>query len=458
MSKIGIMLGGGGAKGAYQVGVIKALDSYGLLDKIEVSSGTSVGAVNTCMLMATRKYKPIADMWTKIDNEIVYSSARDDLKGIYDLDNIKNVLLKYLKVEKIFSSPIKGYATASKIVKGPSTFLNQLNPKHMVKEVFLLNDFHDPFTATIASASIPIAFGTTELDGEFYVDGGLLDNYPLDPLLDEGCDIIFGIPLDERFDIKKYKEHNILYINFLLPNTFAKLFVVDLIDSVKFDKNYKKRVERLGYFTAMHMLNKLSNLNIFHQDNFSEAQNFLVKPEGFTYIDVTSEDESIIRELSSKEEKYNIDVTIKKFNLLKPSEIYEILNVRNNVFVVDQQIYYVDTDFLDPESTFIFYKDKTTDKIVGTLRLIPKTKVFEDAYCFGRFCVLKEYQNKGIGSLILEAALEYFIKEYPEEKLRIHAQSYLLDFYLKYGFVKEGDVFEIEGIPHIEMVYKEYNG
>lgn len=70
--KVGLMLGGGGVFGAYQVGVIRALIEEDLLSQIKVMSGSSIGAINILMLMAELSIDEIEELWTNLDNEMIF--------------------------------------------------------------------------------------------------------------------------------------------------------------------------------------------------------------------------------------------------------------------------------------------------------------------------------------------------------------------------------------------------
>ncbi|MFH0767398.1 MAG: patatin-like phospholipase family protein, partial [Bacillota bacterium] len=214
-NKIGLALGGGGARGSYQIGILKALDEANILDDIHHISGSSIGAINTLMVMAKISYERMVEIWQQIDNSDIYGTGPDRLKmdrlGLFSLKDIFSVLSREISLSEIRNSKIQGYATAAKIKK--DSLINQVLIHRMEKEVFHLNDFKDPHKAVLASASIPVLFGSTSIDDDHYVDGGAVDNCPIQPLLDQGCDIIIAVPIDGWFRPKKYHNQNILLIN-----------------------------------------------------------------------------------------------------------------------------------------------------------------------------------------------------------------------------------------------------
>jgi NTE family protein len=286
--KVGLALGGGGARGSYQIGVLEAFRQEGLLKDIKHVSGTSIGAINTMMVMANFSYERMLETWEKIENRDIYGKKFDkfkfDKQGLFSLQDVFEKLSKEVTLSEIRESKIHGYATAAKLKKG--SLLDQVLIHRMEKEVFNLNEFKDPLKAVLASASIPILFGTTEIDDQAYVDGGTLDNCPIEPLIDAGCNVILTIPIDGMFSKRKYKNHAICLVNFETHYLF-KLIPYDILD-FKTDDIKKKALygEKMGYA----LINKLRDENILDDQN-----QWHIKDE-FTYISMTKESEKPIRD------------------------------------------------------------------------------------------------------------------------------------------------------------------
>src|SRR5690554_251236 len=103
--KVGLMLGGGGAKGSYQLGVIRALEELNLLKHIDAISGVSIGAINTLLLMSKKKHHEMVDIWKIMDSENVFGTKAQSIfkdKKLYDFSPvaeklIENVILKDVK-------------------------------------------------------------------------------------------------------------------------------------------------------------------------------------------------------------------------------------------------------------------------------------------------------------------------------------------------------------------------
>ena len=142
---------------------------------------------------------------------------------------------------------------------------------------------------------------------------------------------------------------------------------------------------------------------------------------------------------------------IKKFNELSSDELYEILKLRSEVFVVEQECIYDDCDGKDKESYHLFAEQN--GEILVYLRILGKGVSYSEI-SIGRFLANKKYRGRGFAKQMMLRAIE-FIEHYLNEKeIRISAQVYLLDFYASFGFVKVSEVYLEDEIPHMEMLYK----
>jgi len=145
-----------------------------------------------------------------------------------------------------------------------------------------------------------------------------------------------------------------------------------------------------------------------------------------------------------------MNLEIKKFDELTPREIYEILRVRSEIFVVEQNCVYNDQDGKDIESIHIMIKEN--DKIIAYLRVIKPGVSYDDA-SIGRVLVTSEARRKGLARKIVSAGINYIMNDWNEEKITIGAQDYLKDFYKSLGFEIISDVYLEDGIPHVDMTY-----
>ncbi|HAS79641.1 MAG TPA: GNAT family N-acetyltransferase [Fusobacteriaceae bacterium] len=145
-----------------------------------------------------------------------------------------------------------------------------------------------------------------------------------------------------------------------------------------------------------------------------------------------------------------MNVEIKKFDELTGREIYEILKIRSEVFVVEQNCIYNDVDEKDMESVHIFFKEK--EKIISYIRVI-KPGISYDNASIGRVLVVLEERRRGLAKKIVQEGINYIINIWNEEKITIGAQEYLINFYKDLGFKPISQVYLEDGIPHLDMTY-----
>lgn len=141
---------------------------------------------------------------------------------------------------------------------------------------------------------------------------------------------------------------------------------------------------------------------------------------------------------------------IKNFNELSLDELYEILQLRSEVFVVEQNCVYQDLDFKDQKALHIF--GKKNDKIIAYTRIFKPGDYFKDA-SIGRVIVAKNERKFGYGHDLLRFSIACIEKKYHTSKITISAQVYLTKFYTTHGFKQVGEPYLEDGIPHIEMLH-----
>lgn len=145
---------------------------------------------------------------------------------------------------------------------------------------------------------------------------------------------------------------------------------------------------------------------------------------------------------------------LKSFKELKNRELYEILQLRSEVFVVEQKCVYNDLDGLDQNALHLFVK---TDQVVsGYVRLLkPGTRFHFSS--IGRVVTHKKYRHKGISTSLMKKAISIIFDEWGSNRIKISAQKYLLKFYESLGFVIISDEYLEDGIPHFEMILNKEN-
>lgn len=144
----------------------------------------------------------------------------------------------------------------------------------------------------------------------------------------------------------------------------------------------------------------------------------------------------------------------KSFAELTLDELYTLLALRQEVFVVEQRSLYQDVDGLDREAAHLLaFEDAEGGPFLAAyLRVLPPGVKFPGASSLGRVVTSPRARGRGLGRDIVERGLARLDAEYPGTPIRISAQHYLQRFYESVGFHAEGDVYDEDGIPHIEMV------
>ena len=142
---------------------------------------------------------------------------------------------------------------------------------------------------------------------------------------------------------------------------------------------------------------------------------------------------------------------LKKFNDLTNNELYGILKLRSEVFVVEQNCIYQDLDDKDQVSYHLFLKDN--DEVVATLRIIPENISF-DEMAIGRVVVKKSFRKQGISKIMINKAINFIIGDLNKTKIKLSGQAYLKEFYISFGFELTSDVYLEDGIEHFEFLYE----
>ena len=245
-----IVLSGGGSKGAYQIGVWKALRKLKL--KYDVVTGTSVGALNAALMVQNNYYKALY-FWRKlsfsdvIDEEIDKNITKKEIykkylsavmNGGMKTNNLKKTVSKAISVKKIYNSPIDmGIVTVKS--KG-------LKPVLLRKKDIKKDQLYDYL---VASASCFPAFSKKKIGDSEYIDGGLYDNMPINLAIDMGATEVIAIDLEE-VGIKRRVKNKEIPITYISPNNDIGSFLI-------FDHKMAKRAIRIGYNDTMKKFKEL---------------------------------------------------------------------------------------------------------------------------------------------------------------------------------------------------------
>jgi|AntRauTorcE11898_2_1112593.scaffolds.fasta_scaffold03672_5 NTE family protein len=261
--KLGVCLTGGGGRGAYQIGALKALHDLGILQKVDAFSGTSIGSANAAVI-ATRPISRAVDVWFSLpeDNFQRMSHQSDSPgemrrrlleidRGIYSMDKFEDTIMHSVDFNAIKHKEV--YATISKGGKKGEGFFELIRSsfRHYVQKesnvvympLWKLTE-KQVIKSIVASCSVPIFFPPVSMDENKYYDGGVFDNIPIKPLVDSACEEIIIIHL-----------HRHLFYN---PNTVApnvKFHEIKhrgyLGSVLNFSQNHILELYELGYKETM---------------------------------------------------------------------------------------------------------------------------------------------------------------------------------------------------------------
>ena len=228
-NKIGIVFGGGGGKGAYQIGVWKALDTLGVSGLIKGVSGASVGALNGAMFCAGKLDAAIG-AWSGLSEDAILKPndrrKGHSYNGWFSNSGLRQLIRQHIDLSAVKNSKTVFYATATRIKKPESLYryiktYSEKNTFHRLltavltgpltwtatARYFKISDYDKKVIEDIilASAAIPFVFPDIIIDGEAYVDGGIKDNVPVTPLYHDGFRKILVVALDTAFELPEKK-------------------------------------------------------------------------------------------------------------------------------------------------------------------------------------------------------------------------------------------------------------
>lgn len=141
---------------------------------------------------------------------------------------------------------------------------------------------------------------------------------------------------------------------------------------------------------------------------------------------------------------------LKYFNDLSASELYAIMQLRNEVFVVEQHCVYQDADNRDRQA--YHFMGWQNDKLVAYTRLLPQGVVYADYPSIGRVVTSPSARRNNVGKELMQQSIEHLKKLFGNVPVKIGAQLYLKKFYTDFGFEQTGEIYLEDGIEHIEMI------
>lgn len=144
-------------------------------------------------------------------------------------------------------------------------------------------------------------------------------------------------------------------------------------------------------------------------------------------------------------------VNIKTYEEISRQELYDLLQLRSEIFVVEQDCVYQDIDGKDQNAFHVLGLKE--GKLVAYTRVFKAGDYFEQA-SIGRVAVAKSQRKHGFGQKIMKASMAFIVQNLNEPTIVLSAQTYLIKFYSEMGFQAVGENYLEDGIPHIKMKYQ----
>jgi len=146
----------------------------------------------------------------------------------------------------------------------------------------------------------------------------------------------------------------------------------------------------------------------------------------------------------------------KDFSALSLNQLYDVLKLRVDVFVVEQTCFYPDLDgdkgLLDRHPQTLHLLGYQAEQLVAYLRILPKGQNYLNNISIGRVVTAPQARGCGLGNELMTQGLALCQQEFPNESIKISAQQHLKGYYQKHGFTQVSDMYLEDDIPHIAMI------
>ena len=146
-----------------------------------------------------------------------------------------------------------------------------------------------------------------------------------------------------------------------------------------------------------------------------------------------------------------MDFFCKAFYDLSLDELYEIMKIRQEVFVVEQTCPYLDADGKDQKGWHLFGKNQSGEMVAYT-RILPAGISYDNYPSIGRVLTTEKVRGSGAGKALMSATIETLEQLFGPSAIKISAQCYLEKFYQSFGFESVGEPYPEDDIPHIAMI------
>jgi ElaA protein len=146
---------------------------------------------------------------------------------------------------------------------------------------------------------------------------------------------------------------------------------------------------------------------------------------------------------------------ISSFDELTNVQLYDLLKLRQDVFIIEQNCIYPDIDGYDKKASHLLIYEY--DELVAYSRIFAPDIKYNKETSIGRIIVSQNKRGGSLGKTLIEKSINYCITNYPKSDIRIEAQAKLKNYYSDLGFIGDSDVYLVDGIDHLQMIYKVKN-
>lgn len=247
--KIGLVLSGGGARGFAHIGVLKALNEHGIYP--DIISGVSAGSIVGCMYADGYTADEIFEGFCEWDIYSILKFYRPGF-GVLKAIGIRKTLNKYLSTNELKELKIPLIISATNFAKATT-------------EYFTEGSIVD---AVMASSAVPLVLKPYIINGNMYVDGGLMNNLPIEPI-EHNCDYLIGVnanPVEETTQINSFRNYadRVLHlairanVNNKIPKFNLYIEPLELANYGLFKLSAAKEIYEIGYRHASEVLEKIA--------------------------------------------------------------------------------------------------------------------------------------------------------------------------------------------------------
>ena len=142
---------------------------------------------------------------------------------------------------------------------------------------------------------------------------------------------------------------------------------------------------------------------------------------------------------------------VKSFQELSLEEFHDIVALRIQIFIIEQNCPYQEVDGKDKLAHHLFFKNEM-DEIIAVTRILPQGISYTEV-AIGRVVVHEEYRGTGLGNQLMADSMNFVRDKYGDVPVRLSAQKHLENYYGNHGFKSTGKEYLEDGIPHVEMLY-----